>query len=265
MTILQALILGAVQGLTEFLPISSSGHLVLVPVLFGWQPHPLVFDTFLHLGTTMAVVIYFWRDLLGALRSTLSKDSEASKNRNLLVLLIVGSIPAGIIGFLFEDYFELYFRSVTSVAIFLLLGSVLMFLAEKLYTRVWDANRIKDEKSISWQKSLIIGLFQSLALFSGFSRSGSSISGGMLFGLSREMAARFSFLLSVPIVVVAATFKIYDSFNLFVLDGALVGGFFASFVSGYIAIDFLLKFLKSNKLYVFIVYRVILAVVLLAV
>lgn len=247
MFFLQSLVLGIVQGLTEFIPVSSSGHLVLVPILFDWTYQSLVFDTILHLGTAAALIIYFWKDLLSAI-----------KNTYLLKLLIVGSIPAGLLGLLLEDLFEFYFRSELWVALFLLLGSILMFVAEK-------ASKAKNTLEINTRTAFLVGVFQALALFPGFSRSGSTISGSMLLGMSREQAARFSFLLSIPIVLVASFFKVIDSYTQLKFDINLLIGFFSSFFVGLLAISFLLKFLKSNRLYVFIAYRLILFAIIILV
>ena len=264
MGVVQALILGVVQGLTEALPISSSGHLVILPLLFGWKEQPLVFDTTLHLGTALALLIYFFKDLW-AIFIAFVKDffSHYAKIKNysekgyLGVLLLVGCIPAALLGFLFNDLFETTFRSLTAVAIFLLVGSALMLFAEK-FSKKTDAK-------LTVKKSLFIGFMQSLALFPGVSRSGATISAGMLAGLNREEAARFSFLLSVPIVVMAGVFKLVTSFNLLSSISILpiLVGFVASTLFGILAIEILLRFVRKNNLTVFIVYRIALAVFLL--
>lgn len=247
MSIFQAVILGATQGLTEFLPISSSGHLVLIPRIFGWDEHALAFDTVLHLGTAVALCVYFWRDFLIIV-----------KDRRLVLLLLIGSIPAGLLGVLFDEFFESYFRSSNSVAVFLLVGSMLMLGAEICYKKVWYHERINSLERLNNKKSLLVGIFQALALFPGLSRSGATISSGMLFGLTREMAARFSFLLSVPIVVGAGLYKVASSYEVLSFDGSLLVGFLASFLMGTVTIKFLLNFLKTKNLVVFIVYRTLL-------
>jgi undecaprenyl-diphosphatase len=263
MSILQSLVLGIVQGLTEFLPISSSGHLILIPHLFGWGAHSIAFDTTLHLGTVAALLVYFWEDLWGIVlsfqkdffgkRLSFKKYSETSW---LGLKILIGCIPAGILGILFSDVFEGVFRGVNYVVVFLILGSLLMLLAELLKVEKGD---------LSLGKSFVVGIFQSLALFPGVSRSGATISGGMLMGMSREAAAKFSFLLSIPIVVIAGVFELVSSSQIFhtisVVD--FLVGFFASFVSGMFAINFMLGFLKTHKLYIFIVYRLVLVLFLL--
>ncbi len=251
MTTLQGLILGITQGLTEFLPISSSGHLILIPTLFRWNIQSLTFDTVLHLGTLSALVIYFYKDIFTILKS-----------RKLLLLMFVGSVPAAIIGYFLESTIENIFRSAHSVAVFLAVGTGLMILAELVYKKSNVAQKIENIESITLKKSVIIGFFQSLALFSGVSRSGSTISGGMLFGLKRDLAARFSFLLSMPIVAGAAAFKILESYKSLTLDGAMLGGFLGSFIVGILAINFLIKYLKNKNLWIFIIYRTLLVLAL---
>jgi undecaprenyl-diphosphatase len=261
----QALVLGVVQGLTEFLPVSSSGHLIAIPSLFGWHPHELVFDTTLHLGTAAALLIYFFHDLkkilFGFLADVWRNQDDFgnySDNGKYALYILLGSAPAGIIGLLFEKQIEEIFRAPYYVAIFLLAGSLLMFISEKL--SLWKLN-----SNVTYVKSIIIGLFQSLALLPGFSRSGSTISGSMLFGLSRENAARFSFLLSVPIVVLAGGYQLYKSYSLITTSSLpfLIIGFFSSFLVGILSIKFLLNFLNKKGLSVFIIYRLILAAIIL--
>jgi undecaprenyl-diphosphatase len=264
MDILQALLLGIVQGLTEFLPVSSSGHLVIFPQIFGWEEQPLVFDTTLHLATALALLVYFWKDL-ASIAIAFKVDfnffkfdlKKYSLDGKVGWAIVAGSIPAAILGYLFEDAFESYFRAVWTVALFLILGSVLMLIAERF-------SRIKTEE-VNMKKGFIIGIFQALALFPGISRSGATISGGMLLGLSREKAARFSFLLSMPIVVGAGLLKVYTSAGELVMLSwePVIVGFVASFISGMLAIGFLLRFVKTHRLYVFIVYRIVLALLLL--
>lgn len=265
MNLFHAIILGVVQGLTEFLPISSSGHLIVFPHLFGWAESPLVFDTTLHLGTAAALVVFFFKDLLGIGRGFIQdvwnfedNISKFSKEGKLGLYILLGSMPAGAIGLLFGDWIEETFRNVSWVVLFLILGSALMLVAERLER--WKAN-----KKIGFLESFVIGLFQPLALLPGISRSGATISGGMLFGLSREEAARFSFLLSIPIVVLAGSYELYKSLGVFgqIQPQVMIAGFLSSFVVGILAIKFLLKFLQSHNLYVFIIYRVLLAAFLL--
>ncbi len=262
----QALVLGIVQGLTEFLPISSSGHLVILPFVFGWNNQPLVFDLILHLGTAVALITYFRNDIKKIAQSLISEINNEKKKADkysyeskLGLFIILGSVPAALIGYFLEDFIESAFRGVGTTAILLFLGSMLMLYAEFKYSKR------EFHSDLTGKKSLLIGLFQTLALFPGFSRSGSTISGGMLLGLHREYAARFSFLLSIPIVLGAASFKVISASNAELAEVGLVPlilGFTASFIVGYMALDVLLKFLKTRSLYAFIVYRLLLVVFL---
>jgi undecaprenyl-diphosphatase len=252
-TIFHAIVLGFVQGITEFLPVSSSGHLILIPEVLGWHLQSLAFDTILHMGTVGALILYFWRDLLALL-----------ENKKYLGLIIVGSIPAGFLGFFFGDALENAFRSAFWVAAFLLLGSLIMLLAEVTYKKVWFKERKDDPSLLSYKDATVIGVFQSLALLSGISRSGATISGGMFSKLTRETAARFSFILSIPIVIGAGLFKIVDSYQDLSFNIVMLAGFLTSLITGMLAIKYFLKFLKSNNLYLFIVYRILLACLVLA-
>ncbi len=266
MNVFQALALGIVQGLTEFLPISSSGHLIIFPQIFNWEQQPLFFDTTLHLGTALAVIVYFFKDLKKltlSLISCLSKNQLNLKNYDhdglTAISLLLGTIPAAVIGFLFEDIFETVFRDTVSVIEFLLLGSMLMVIAEIQYKRV------KKAEYLSLGKGIIIGFFQCLALFPGFSRSGSTISGGMITGMNRETAARFSFLMSVPIILGAGIYQLIGNVSDFTIGnlGMILIGFLSSFLSGIVAFRILMSILKSRSLYPFIFYRVALAVLLI--
>jgi undecaprenyl-diphosphatase len=269
MSLLQALVLGAVQGLTEFLPVSSSGHLVIFPKVLGWKEHSLVFDTTLHLATALALIFYFRKDILDIIRSFL-KDilkrgfsfKKYSSEGLMGWKIIIGTIPVGIFGLLFADTLESVFRDVSFVSLFLLVGSALMFLGEKKLNK---RLLVKDEISIS--KSFKVGLFQVLSLLPGISRSGSTIAGGMFFGLSRKEAAKFSFLLSIPAVLAAGIsqlISVFDYLNMADFAPMLVG-FLSSFIVGLLAIGFLLKYVRKNNLYPFIIYRVGLTLFLLIV
>jgi undecaprenyl-diphosphatase len=243
MTILEAIILGLVQGLTEFIPVSSSGHLILARNILGLGgENSLAFDAVLQLATVLAVIIYFAKDILGFFR-----------DKNLVVSIIVGTIPAVIFGLMLESKMETVFRDAHLVAWMLLVGALIMYLAERY---------AKGDKSINPKRGFIIGLFQSLALVPGISRSGATISGGLFSGLSREMATRFSFLLSVPIIAGSGFKKLLD-FNQSGQFGevglTLVIASIVAFISGLWSIKFLLNYLKNHKLTFFIWYRVVLA------
>ena len=259
MSTFSSLILGLVQGLTEFLPVSSSGHLVLLHTFFGSAENSLAFDAILHLATILAVIIYFHKDLLVMANAVLRKLSRMPVNQKEITLayaLMIGTIPAVIAGLLLEKYMENFFRNPLLVAGVLIAGSILFMYAEWRYI-----NQPREEK-ITLRKGLMIGLFQCLALVPGMSRSGASIAGGMLLGLTRSEAARFSFLLAIPILGGSGAKKILDlmgennpSFDW----GALVIAASVAFISGLFAIHFMLSFVRRHSLWPFIWYRIILA------
>ena len=256
MDLLKALILGVLQGATEFLPISSSGHLVLVPWWLGWEKPPLIFDVVVHLGTLVAVLLYYWRDWLAlanagwrALRLRNFQDPDA----RLLLLLILGTIPAALAGALLEDLFESAFSEPPLVAGFLLVTALLLVLSERAYS----AERTVSD--LNTRDALIVGTAQAFAIFPGISRSGSTIVAGMFRGLSRPAAARFSFLLATPIIMGAGAKQVLDVVTGDVSVGSdlvapLIVGFFTSAVVGFVCIWFLLRLLQKRRLYVFAAY-----------
>lgn len=246
MSFLEAITLGILQGLTEFLPVSSSAHLVVLPQIFGWGDHPLFFDTTLHFGTSLALLVYFWRDLW----------KVVTHPQKWWLRLFIGMLPAGILGLFLNDLFESYFRRIGFAILFLVFGSILMWVAERFSKLEGSIDKV------SPKKSFLIGTFQSLALFPGFSRSGSTISGGMLLGLSRKAAARFSFLLSIPLVWAAALFELKDVSTVS-FSTSLVVGTLASFLTGLLCIKFFMRFVEKYTLKPFIAYRLIFAVLLL--
>lgn len=263
MTVLQAIILGIVQGITEFLPVSSSGHLVLTPHFLGWQlpeEQVFVFDVIVQLGTLVAVIIYFWHDLWGILTgfaAALTKKTGATPEVRLGINIIIGTLPAVVIGFLFKDKIEAAFTDPNATAYFLLVTAALLVAAELVGKRIQTMDEIK------WPKAAFIGLFQALALFPGVSRSGSTITGGMFGSLKRADAARFSFLLSVPAMLGAGLLATLDLLNVPDLDsfiGPLLIGFVVSGIVGYFSIRWLLNYLTRNPLYYFSIYLVIIAV-----
>lgn len=264
MGIVDALILGIVQGLTEFLPVSSTGHLILARDFLGLEVEGgLAFDAVLHFATAGAVVWYFFPDLWKlalSLWGWLRGEGIARTEQILFFALLVGTLPAVILGLLFEDAIAGVFRSAEMVAWALLAGSVLFVVAEEV------AKRRSGNKELSVQRGMLVGCFQALALIPGMSRSGATISGGLLLGFTREQAARFAFLLSLPVILGAGTLKALelgtggiDSLPLVSLSFGVV----AAFVSGLAAIHFLIRFLKHHSLYWFVGYRIVLAVLVL--
>jgi undecaprenyl-diphosphatase len=255
-SIFDSIILGFVQGMTEFLPISSSGHLIIVRDFLGIsQEGGLAFDAVLQLATACAVLVYFRKDIFDLIVNILTGFKDRSKNK-LTLYLIIGTIPALIFGLLLEDKMETIFRNVELVAYTLVIGAGIMFLGDVFFKRK------KKEKKLSIFSSVCIGLFQSLALIPGMSRSGMTISGGYFMGLSKEEAVKFSFLLSIPIICGSGLLKSIEIVQNTTNNSSgvtLIGGFVSAFIFGWIAIDFLLKFLKTNTFTVFVIYRVLLA------
>ncbi len=265
-TIFAYTILGVVQGLTEFLPVSSSGHLIIARDLLGLNaPSGLAVDAVLQLATVLAVVIYFWKDIWRLVKASVflvvGRGARVEKKeRTVLFALIVGTIPAVIAGLLLEKTMDTMFRSATLVAWMLIAGSGLFLVAE------YVASRYEVKRPISVGRAIMIGIFQSLALIPGMSRSGATISGGLLLGLSREEAARFGFLLSVPIVLGAGAKKFLELGVSGLLEAQRVPLFIGSIISflvGLAVIHYLLRYVRNHTLVVFVVYRVLLAAVVL--
>lgn len=264
MDILISVLLGIVQGLTEFLPISSSGHLILVRDLTNTQfGYGLAFDSVLQFATTLAVLYFFRKDIYRLTKNffrIISFKSVDRKEKILVFSIIVGTIPAVVLGLLLEDMMDTIFRSSLLVALTLVLGSAIMFLADRFSKNKFDEITVK--------KSIIIGFFQSLALIPGMSRSGMTISGGLLTGINREEAIRFSFLLAVPVLLGSGLKKMVDlgtSDILSAIGPNLLIGSIVSFFVGLFAIKFLISYLKSHNFNIFIYYRLILAALILVI
>ena len=259
MPIFDAIILGLVQGITEFLPISSSGHLIIARTLLGVNvSNGLAFDAVLQLATVLAVIVYFWKDLWRLLQTALRKLGRMpvnKKDETLLYAILIGTIPAVVLGLSLQSLMETVFRSAILVAGVLFIGSLLFMVAEWWYQRTPRTNNLT-----VW-KGLQIGFFQCLALVPGMSRSGSTIVGGMFLGLTREEAARFSFLLAVPVIAGSGLKMLLDlatSNEGFDWVGIGVGSVVA-FASGMVAIRFLMRFVRTHSLWPFIWYRILMA------
>jgi undecaprenyl-diphosphatase len=255
MDLLQALILGIVQGTTEFLPISSSAHLVLVPWALGWPKPGLPFDTMVHWGTLVAVVTYFHNDLWQLTRAWWASVRERSTNpdpyRRVAWLLLIGTLPGALAGFLFEDFFTALFSQPRSVAALLLLTGALLALSEGI------GQRTRQITDVRLADALIIGLGQALAIAPGVSRSGATIAAGLGRGLTREAAARFSFLLATPIILGAGllqALRLATSAHPGTNAALLLAGFASSAAVGYLCIRFLLDYLRRRSLWVFAAY-----------
>lgn len=283
MEIIQTIFIGAIQGISEFLPISSSGHLVLVPYFFGWQYQGLSFDVALHFGTAIAIIIYFWNDWIGIIRSAVSgkklaevptanssseSEPEGSSLRvknqlptvcyppNLLWQIAVATIPAVIFGILLMDYEETVFRSPTLIAYNLIIFGILLFFIDKY------SSKSRDIDKINYKQSFLIGCAQAIALIPGVSRSGITIAAGRAAKFDRKSAARFSFLLSTPAILGATVFSLKD-----IVYSNLNTAFWASVLSsaifGFLTIKFLLKFLEKSNFNIFVWYRIIIAGIIL--
>ena len=263
MTLLQALILGIIQGATEFIPVSSSAHLVLVPYLFNWkidQQTAFAYDVLVHWGTLVAVVLYFRKDLwsyiTSAVQGILSGKPLEKVESRLAWFLVIGTIPAGVIGYLFKDFFEKVFNSHLPPTLFLFVTALLLAWSEK------QARLSRNLSSLNLADAIVIGFAQAVAIFPGISRSGATISAGLFRGLDRVSSARFSFLLSVPVIFGAGFLPLKDLLQMHLLSQdlpVLLTGFVSALVCGYLFIDFLLKYLQKRKLYVFAGYCVLFA------
>ena len=260
MSIFQALILGIVQGLTEYIPVSSTAHLILVPWLLGWnfsQETKFVFDVLVQWGTLVGVLIYFWRDILAILRAVvnglLRRQPFGTLEARIGWLVVIATIPAVIAGVLFKKYIEQLYSLYIVIAIVLILGGFLMMAAER-----WG-KRQRAVGKMTVMDSIVIGLWQVLAMIPGVSRSSATISGAMLRDFTREDAARFSFLMSIPALLGAGVVALKDLFEvqglLASLAAPLAVGFIAAAISGYLSIRWLLGYLKSRPLNRFIFYR----------
>ncbi len=264
----QALIMGIVQGLTEFLPISSSGHLILVPYLLGWNDefiNSLAFSVVVSGGTLLALLVYFrddWLRLIPAFLASIRDRSLArDPDRRLAWLLVLATIPAAIIAFLLNDFIDQNVRKPGLVAVLLVVGGAIMWIADR-----WGSRTRRFEQLTAFG-AVGIGLAQSLALFNGVSRSGISISAGLFAGLDREGATRFSFLMATPITALAVA---YETVKLLRGDigGAeplpLLVGIVGAFVAGILAIEVLLRYVRRHSLNIFVAYRLVLAAIVLA-
>lgn len=278
--ILKAIVLGAVQGLTEFLPISSSVHLIIVPWLFGWEPFGLAFDVALHIGTLSAVLIYFYRDLREIVLGVLRGLPDIAHGRfpsdpmgRIGVFLGLASFPAAIVGLLAESAIDEYFHqdpisttAITISAVVLIVMGLLLGVADRYGRRRTASNR--EFRTIGLGDALLVGCAQAFALLPGVSRSGSTITAGLFAGLSRPVAARFSFLLGVPIVMAAGLAETIDLAREGIPAderGIFIAGVLTAALVGYLAVAGLMRFLQNRTVDVFVIYRVALGVFLLGV
>ncbi len=262
MTLIKSIILGIIQGLTEFLPVSSSGHLVIFQKLLKFNDPGVLFEVAVHLGTLVAVLIYFRKDIWKILRSIFiwgKNTSEEMKNAHgLLLYLIIASIITAIIGFTFKDTLESFFEDTFLVGCMLLVTGVVLFISDKI------KNTDKTKMSIS--SSIIVGLAQSVAIIPGISRSGATITTGIFTGRTRDLATRFSFLLSIPAIIGAAVLKLKDLETAMSVNGAaidFIAGGIAAAIVGYFAIAVLIKMIKKAKLFYFSIYCWIIGIIII--
>jgi len=261
MTELQVIILAIVQGLTEFLPISSSGHLVLVPVFFGWTDQGLAFDVAVHFGSLIAVILFFRKDILALLRGSVQVlgGDVATTEARMALGIALGTIPAALAGLMFVDWIEANLRSPAVIVVTLSGYAILMILADRLGRRNRNISdiRIKD--------AMLIGVAQALALVPGTSRSGVTITAAMALGFERQDAARFSFLLAVPVILLASVYSLIGLLRMeaTVPWGQLAIGVVVSAVVAYLSIEFFMRFVSRIGLLPFAIYRMILAAVIL--
>lgn len=264
MEVVQAIILGVTQGLTEFLPISSSAHLVLVPKIISVthinSSAALAFDTLLHFGTLAAVIGSFWKELVKIIKALLYSIQDLFQGKflssikedpfkRLAWLIVVGTIPAALTGILFKSQFESIFNSVAAVGFFLIITGIILWLAERVKPGEKEAN------DMSFKNALAIGISQALALVPGISRSGATISAGLFSGLNREFSAKYSFLLAIPAIMGATAVQIKDIGAGFEANTlTLVAGFLAALISGYLAIGLLLRIIRERTMMIFAYY-----------
>lgn len=273
MSILQAIILGIVQGLTEFLPISSTAHLRIVPALLGWDDPGAAFTAVIQIGTLAAVLTYFYQDIVrishSTLKATLAGKPLAEPDAKMGWMIVVGTVPIVVAGVLFKHAIETTLRSLYVVSAAMIGLALMLTVAEyQMRQRVARQEKLKSMNEVGWRESLVVGFAQCLALIPGASRSGVTITGGLLLGLERETAARFSFLLSLPSVFAAGIFQLIKSRDALLASSeqalALLTATVVSGVVGYASIAFLLGYLRKNSTAIFIIYRLAVGSVMLA-
>jgi len=262
MTILQAIVFGAVQGLTEFLPVSSTAHLILLPWFMGWPDPGLAFDVALHLGTLVALLLYFRADWIALISSALGilRGRTQTPNARMAMLIIGATIPGAAAGALFEHKVEDALRAPQLIAAMLIVMGLVLVAAEIV------GRRKKGLDDLSWGDAITVGIAQAFAIVPGVSRSGSTISAGLFLSLKRDAAARFSFYLSAPIIAGAVAKKTLDILKSGLAVDQLnpfIIGIVASGIVGYLAIAFLMRYLQTHNTYLFVIYRIALGIVVL--
>ena len=268
MDIISAMIVGLVQGLTEFLPVSSSAHLIFIQHLLGLSDASVGFDVLLHVGTLVAVFVYFFKDIVLMIYAFFLSLGDLFKGRflegikeepykKLAWLVIIATIPVGVVGLLFNDAVTAMFTGITIPAFFLLITGVLLYVSQRMN------NGGIDQSNIGLKEAIIMGCGQAIAIMPGLSRSGTTIAAGLFSDLDKEFAARFSFLLSIPAILGAALVQIKDIGAVDANIGAYIAGFIVAAISGYFAIKFLLKLIQEKSLDVFAYYCWIVGAIIL--
>ncbi len=265
MTILQAIILGIVQGLTELLPISSSAHLFLIPWIFNWNI-PESFDVALHFGTLLAIGIFFFKDWISLIKGGYNRvvKKEKSTEGKMFWNIVIATIPGGIIGFILDKYAESILTKPIIIAIALIVMGIILYLIDK------NAKKETDYENMTFKQTFIIGLSQSLAFIPGVSRSGITMTTGRALGVKREAVAKYSFMLSAPIVLAATIFKLKDFIEYFLIADimgivAFAIGVVMSFLVGIVVIKFLLNYLKKGSFKIFAIYRIIVGIIVIGI
>ncbi len=266
MPIFHAIVLGIVQALTEFLPISSTAHLILIPWFFGWSDGGLTFDVALHAGTLLAVIIYFFRDWVQIIAEgfglKVGGNPEIQRNPKLLWLLAAASIPIGIVGYKFDKQADTVWRQPYVIGTMLIVVGIVMWVAER--RRIGD----KAMDKVSWSDGIVVGLAQALSVIPGTSRSGATITAGLFRDMNRETAARFSFLLSTPAIAAAVAKKYWDIHKAGGIPAdmkmPLIVGIIVSGVLGAVVIAFFLRYLRRDSLMPFVYYRIVFGIIVVA-
>lgn len=263
MTLIHSIILGIVQGIGEFLPISSSAHLILIPYLFNFSNYSLAFDVALHFGTLIAIIIVFYKDWIDLFKGFFNRVVHKKKSfeSKLFIYLVIATIPGALIGKLFENFVEDYFREKpVYIALALAFMGLFIYFGDK-----WAEKKYKNKEigleNISLKQSLLIGISQAIAIFPGFSRSGTTIVTGRLLGLSKEGVAKFSFLLAAPIVFGATILELGSMIKQFDLN--LLAGVLTATIFGILSIKFLLNYIKKHDFSIFAFYRLIFALIII--
>ncbi|MCC6865043.1 MAG: undecaprenyl-diphosphatase UppP [Ignavibacteria bacterium] len=262
--IFKAVLLGVVQGLTEFLPVSSTAHLRIIPSFFGWKDIGASYTAVIQVGTMIAIILYFRNELLNMIKAmllSLKTKNFKSKDTKLLIMIVIGTIPIVFFGFILKDLIRHQFRNMYIVAASLIFFSIVLYVADR-YTK-----KTKDLNNITNKEGLIIGLFQALALIPGASRSGSTISGAFFMGMTRVDAAKFSFLLSIPAVFLSGVYELFSQ-RATLLNGesAILSLIIATVISGFVgywSIWFLLSYIKKHSMTLFVVYRILFGILII--